>query len=138
MTRTQLGRLAIAAAVVLAPSTFGGTALASGGAVEHPETVMVTLHAKPGSEAELAAVIARHWDTARRLDLVLDAPHLTVRGVESDAKTYFVEIFTWRDPSVPDNAPADIQKIWAEMNRLVEPRNGQPGLEFSEVAVVGK
>ena len=26
-----------------------------------PETVMVVLHAKPGSEADLAGVLARHW-----------------------------------------------------------------------------
>ena len=38
----------------------------------------------------------------------------------------------------PDHAPAEIQTIWAEMNRLVEPRNGHPGLEFSEVSIVGK
>jgi hypothetical protein len=32
-----------------------------------PETVMVTLHAKPGADDELASVIARHWEAAREL-----------------------------------------------------------------------
>ena len=80
---------------------------------------MITLHAKAGAEAELAQVIARHWDTARRLKLIRETPHLTLRSAEG-AQTDFVEIMTWRDASVPDSAPTEIQKLWAEMNRLVE------------------
>jgi hypothetical protein len=101
-----------------------------------PETVMVTLHAKRGGETELAAVLARHWETARRLDLVEDAPHVTLRGVESEQTTYFVEIFTWRDASIPDNAPAAIRTIWADMNRLVESRHGERGLRLTEVSIL--
>ncbi|HXP88183.1 MAG TPA: hypothetical protein VN841_25865 [Bryobacteraceae bacterium] len=101
-----------------------------------PETVMVTLRAKPGAEAELERVIANHWKTAHDLKLVRDAPHTTIRGSEADNKTYFVDIFTWRDAHVPDTAPAEIQKIWGDMNRLVEARGGHPGLEFVPVSVV--
>jgi hypothetical protein len=101
-----------------------------------PETVMVTLHAKPGAEADLERVLANHWKTARELRLVRDAPHVTIRGSEEANKTYFVEIFTWRDANVPDSAPAEIQKIWTEMNRLVEARGGHPGLEFVAVSAV--
>jgi hypothetical protein len=103
---------------------------------EELETVMVTLHAKPGAEADLERVIANHWKTAREMNLVRDAPHTTIRGSEAGNKTYFVEIFTWRDARVPDAAPAEIQKIWGDMNRLVEPRGGHPGLEFVAVSVV--
>jgi hypothetical protein len=105
---------------------------------EEPETVMVTLRAKPGSEAELERVIARHWATAHELKLVQDAPHITLRGAESGDKTYFIEIFTWRDAGIPDAAPAEIRKIWDEMNRLVEARGGRPGLEFAAVSVVAR
>jgi hypothetical protein len=42
------------------------------------------------------------------------------------AQTDFVEIMTWRDASVPDSSPPAIQKIWGDMNRLVEPRGGRP------------
>jgi hypothetical protein len=101
-----------------------------------PETVMVTLHAKPGAEADLERVLANHWKTARELRLVRDAPHVTIRGSEEGDKTYFVDIFTWRDANVPDTAPAEIQKIWNDMNRLVEARGGHPGLEFVAVSVV--
>jgi hypothetical protein len=105
---------------------------------EAPETVMITLHAKAGAEAELAQVIARHWETVQRLKLATDAPHVTLRGTEEGTSTYFVEIFTWRDASIPDAAPKEILSIWADMNRLVEKRNGKPGLTISEVSLVAK
>ena len=101
-----------------------------------PETVVVTLHARLGAEAALARVLERHWSTARSLSLVRDTPHLTLRGVEDGDKTYFVEIFAWRDAAIPDAAPPAIQAIWAEMNRLVEARGGKPGLDFSAVSVL--
>jgi hypothetical protein len=101
-----------------------------------PETVIVTLHAKPGAEAELARVIERHWSTARKLNLVADAPHVTLRGTEDGGRTYFVEVFTWRDGDIPDAAPAEIQAIWNTMNQLVEARMGGPGLKFQAGAVV--
>jgi hypothetical protein len=105
---------------------------------EEPETVVVTLHAKPGGEAELERVISRHWTTAHEMKLVRDTPHLTIRGIEDGDKPYFIDIFTWRDPSAPDTAPAEIRKIWDEMNRLVEARGGRPGLEFTTVSVVAQ
>jgi hypothetical protein len=103
--------------------------------------VMITLRAKAGAETELAQVIARHWETAQRLKLVTDAPHVTLRGteaVEGAPRAFFVDVFTWRDASVPDAAPKEIQSIWASMNRLVEKRNGRPGLTIDEVALVAK
>ena len=106
-----------------------------GARIEAPETVMVTFHARPGAEDTLARAIAQHWDVARRLNLVTENPHVTLRGVE-DGKTYYVDIFTWRDASIPDSAPPAIQVIWKEMNRLVEARGGRPGLEFREMFVV--
>ena len=100
-----------------------------------PETVMVTFRAKAGAEAELVKVIADHWTTARRLDLVRPEPHLTLKGQDAGG-AYYVEIFTWRDASIPDNAPPDIQKIWSEMHRLTEARGGYPALSFSEMTMV--
>jgi hypothetical protein len=100
-----------------------------------PETVMVTYHAKPGSEAALANAIARQWATATSLKLVSETPHTVVRGNE-EGKTYFIEIFTWRDANTPDAAPAAIHNIWSEMNQLVESRGGRPGIDFTAVSVV--
>jgi hypothetical protein len=53
-------------------------------------------------------------------------------------KTSFVEIFTWRDRDIPDSAPPAILKIWDEMNRLTENRDGRPGLDIMEVTLTGK
>ena len=101
-----------------------------------PETVMVTFRAKAGAEDELARVIEKHWATGSALGLFQPTPHLTVRGQDGDKKTYFVDVFTWRDATIPDHAPPAIQAVWADMNRLTEARGGKPGLEFAEVSVV--
>jgi len=125
--------LALVCATLAQGSTAAGQA-----ASEQPETVMITLHAKAGAEAELAQVIARHWETAHRLKLLRDTPHVTLRGTEAGTLTYFVDIFTWRDAAIPDAAPKEIQAIWADMNRLVEKRGGRPGLQIEEVSVVAR
>ena len=65
-----------------------------------------------------------------------DLPHVTLRSVDSDNKTSFLEIFTWRDGSIPDAAPAPILAIWGELNSLVESRAGRPGLDINNVLMV--
>ena len=102
----------------------------------HPETMMVTLHVKPGSEAEMQQVLEQHWKTATSMKLVNNVFHLTLRGTEDGNKPYFVDVFTWLDASIPDDAPPEIQKLWEQMNRLVESRDGHAGLEFVPVTVV--
>ncbi len=103
-----------------------------------PETVVITFHAKPGAEAELARVIEKHWTVARELKLVQDSPHLTLRRIEEGNRVSFTDIFTWRDAAIPDNAPPAIQAIWAQMNELVESRGGHPGLSITEAAIVSR
>jgi hypothetical protein len=124
-----------AAPIVLVATLTQASSLVAHTPSDEPETVMITLHAKAGAEAELAQVIARHWDTARRLKMIRETPHLTLRSAEG-SQTDFVEIMTWRDASVPDSAPAEIQKLWAEMNRLVEKRGAAPGLRIEQMSVV--
>jgi hypothetical protein len=102
---------------------------------DSPETVMVTYLVRPGQEGELQRVIARHWETARKLNLVLKSPHLVLQGTESDLP-YIIEIFTWRDASLPDNAPDAIQALWIKMGQLVQPRGDRPGLNFVPVHVL--
>jgi hypothetical protein len=120
--------------VVLAGFVLGVTSLVN---AEQPETVMITLRARAGAERALAEVIARHYDVARRLNLVTrDAAHVTLRSIDDSEKTYFVEILTWRDAEVPDHAPREIQAIWKEMNGLVEARAGRPGLEIVQMTTV--
>lgn len=101
-----------------------------------PETVMVTYHAKAGAEDELARVIKEHWAAATRLNLVAREPHVLVRSAEPGQRVDYMEIFTWRDASIPDSAPAPIRAAWDKMNSLVEPRAGHAGLEFVQVKLV--
>jgi hypothetical protein len=100
---------------------------------DDPETVCITLRPKPGAQAELKAVIAAHWDTARKLNLVNAEPHVTLELKDETRAVYYVDIFTWRDRDIPDNAPPAILAIWADMHRLTAQRDGRPGLEITEV-----
>lgn len=109
---------------------------AAGPRAEEPETVIITLHAKAGASAELEQLIAKHWDTARRLNLVLPAPHMTMRREAQGKEAVLMEVLAWRDASVPDHAPPEILAIWAEMNRLVETTLSRPGLTIDQVSVI--
>lgn len=123
--------------IVVVALAAGAAPARSQAAAEQPETVLITLHAKAGAIDSLADVVARHYDTARRLNLLAPAaPHLTLQAKDADNRPYLVEILTWRDASIPDAAPPDIQAIWKEMNSLVEPRSGRPGLDIVEVVPV--
>ncbi len=118
---TVLGLVGIAATVALSPVA----------SAEQPETVMMTLRVRAGSEQALADVIARHYDVARRLHLVaLEAPHLTLRSCDDGDQPYFIEILTWRDGDIPDHAPAEILTLWKELTALVESRAGKPGIDI--------
>ena len=103
-----------------------------------PETVVITFHARPGAEAELARVIAQHWAVAREMNLVQASPHLTLRRVEEGNKICFTDIFTWRDDAIPDNPPPAIKDIWARMSQLVESRGGDPGLAIASAVIVSR
>jgi hypothetical protein len=100
------------------------------------ETVIATYQAKQGKEDDLLKVMAKHWATIHRLGMVLDQPHLVLRGKDDSGKTYFVEILTWDDAETPDHAPAEVRAIWKEMEPLVEQRPSHQGIEFPEVHVV--
>jgi hypothetical protein len=125
----QISRMAIAA--ILSIAAYGTVRAAE------PETVMITLHPKAGAEQALADVIARHYETVRRLDMLHDgAVHVTLRGADEGDRPYFVEILTWRDGSVPDTAPKAVLAIWNEMQALVEARGGRSGLDIVPVHAV--
>ncbi len=92
-----------------------------------PETVMVTYRAKKGNEAPLAQVVAKQWETLRRLHLVTDDPRQLYR-----AGSTLIEVFTWKDADIPDNAPPEIRALWDEMGKLVE-KNGISILQVERV-----
>ena|ERR1041385_8809231 len=97
-----------------------------------PETVAVTYRFTNAHEPALRAVIEQHWATAQKMKLVSGERHL-YRG-----NGFFLEIFTWRDESIPDSAPAEIRKLWDEMQRLTDNRDGTSGITFEEIHEVRK
>ena len=103
---------------------------------DDPEIVVDTLHVKAGKEDELARVMARAWAAYRQYDMVLRQPHLLMRGVDDGGRPFLVEILTWKDHEAPDHAPAEVKKIWAEMEALCEKRDGRRGIEFYEVQMI--
>jgi hypothetical protein len=102
-----------------------------------PETVLSTLRARAGNEAELQKALIEEWATLRRLGLVLTDPHVLLKGQDESGKTIFVEVLTWRDHDAPDHAPAEVEAIWKHLESLCEPRLGHRGIEFPEFEVVG-
>jgi len=120
---------------------FGAYALAAqspqpGAPAGRTETVISTFRVRAGKEAEFARVHAQAWPAYRRFGLVAEKPHLVLQGVDEAGKTYFVEIFTWKDHDAPDHASPEIRAIWAQLEALCEPRLGHRGIEFPEVQIV--
>jgi hypothetical protein len=138
MRERHIARSVLLLTILAGSATLRGSAPARPTHADAPETVLITLHVKPGAEAEAERILATHFETARRLDLALASPHLTMRGTESGNKAALFEIFTWRDASVPDAAPPAIQAIWSDMHAVVESRGGRPGLEIGIVSVVAQ
>jgi hypothetical protein len=132
----KFARLAMLAVVLTIAAPSISISYTVAGLRDDRETVMLTFRPKPGSEAELAKVIASHWAAARRLDLVLPSGHLTLRADDEKGRPYFIDIFTWRGAAIPDHAPAEIQAIWGEMNRLTETREGIAGLVITPASIV--
>ena len=120
--------------VLVLVGSFVGTAMAAT-ASENPETVVVTYQVKADAEAALARVIAEHWRVARHMNLVRASPHIVLQGGDKQNR-YIVEILTWRDGSIPDTAPDAITRLWQEMGKYVEARDGRPGIDFSPVIVL--
>ena len=79
------------------------------------ETVLVTYHPKAGKETEMLRILRDEWSTLTKLSLVTGG-HQLYRGESEAGTVIFVEIFTWKSNEIPDHAPAEVRKIWAEMN----------------------
>jgi hypothetical protein len=100
------------------------------------ETIYSTYHVKRGMEAKFAELNAKTWALYRKLDLVLPAPHVVVRAMDSSNLPYFVEIFTWRSAEIPDHAPPEVRAVWRDLENACEKRGGRPGIDFTEVTTV--
>ncbi len=92
------------------------SSLAIGSAAQLPpagsETVHSVAHVKAGHETEYAALSPKAWDLYRKLQLVLDHPHVVLKGSDEKGLPFFVEVFTWKSASVPENAPPEVKALW--------------------------
>lgn len=104
---------------------------AAASAAAPPETVAVTYRFTRENEAALRRAIEDHWMTVRKLKLVT-GPRQFFRG-----DGFFLEIFTWKDASIPDDAPPEVRKIWARLESLVDRNEGKRALEIEEIHPVG-
>jgi quinol monooxygenase YgiN len=102
------------------------------------ETVYTTFRVKDGKEAEFRQVSEKAWAAYQKHGMVLTMPHMLLRGEDDAGKVYFIEILRWKDHDKPDNAPADVTAIWAQMEALCEKRDRHRGIEFHEVQVIRK
>jgi hypothetical protein len=91
-------------------------------------TAICTYQVKPGKAKEFTALLARHWSTLRKLDLVTGEPAQVFRGLppgpgkdrHAVGPSTFVEIFTWKDAKAVEVAhhSPELMKIWEPMGQL--------------------
>lgn len=82
-------------------------------AAEPPETILSRVYPKEGKDAELERVLRDNVAIMKKLDLIEPSPIVLVRDGD-----HFVQLFTWRSASIPDNAPPEVKKNWAEMRAV--------------------
>lgn len=100
------------------------------------ETVLSTHRVKPGMENDYLKLLDQDWATLRKLGLVLEQPRILLRGEDEPGRTYFVEIFTWKNHDVPDHAPPEVWTTWKKMNAATEDWGGHRGIEAPEVHMI--
>lgn len=104
-------------------------AFATAAYAEKPETVIATYYPKHGKDAEMLRILRDAWSIYTRLNLVT-GEHQLYRATTEGGASYYVEIFTWKDESIPDNAPPDVKKVWAEMGANTSK------LDFAEITPI--
>ena len=86
-------------------------------------------HVKAGHEAEMEALLAKHWPALRAAGLATDEPAVVYRGLPSQkpddphgaAGVYF-EMFSWTSddgPAIAHETP-EIMAVWEPMGAICE------------------
>jgi hypothetical protein len=78
---------------------------------------------KPGKEAELRELLAKHWPVFEKLGLVADdPPHLIFRGEDKERGLFFVETFAWKDKEAMGRAHSlpEVAAVWEPMGKCCE------------------
>ena len=80
--------------------------------------VIAAFKPKPGKDAELAAVVEKHWGILKREGLVTDRPRYAMQANDGT----IIEVFEWRSPEAIEQAhhnPA-VLTLWSEFEAACE------------------
>ncbi len=86
-------------------------------------------HVKQGHEAEMEALLAKHWPALRKVGLASEDPPLIFRGLPSGktddrhgATGVYIEIFSWAQENSPQLAHEmpEVMAIWEPMGAICE------------------
>ena len=84
---------------------------------------------KPGREAEMEALLAKHWPALHGAGLTTDEPAVTYRGLPSDkpdqqhgAARVYIEIFSWKsdDSAALAHQMPEVMAVWEPMGAICE------------------
>jgi len=88
-----------------------------------PVTVLVTYRPKKGKEAKFFTLLKRHWPALKRAGLVAPGHPRIWRAIDKRTRrTYFVEMFDWKDAHASDTAhrTPEVMAVWGPMEPLLE------------------
>lgn len=91
--------------------------LATAAQAQKPETIVSMLYPKPGKEEALLKAIRDTWAVYTGMGLVT-GEHQLYRAESEGGSVYYVQIFTWKDENIPDNAPPEVKKAWADLREV--------------------
>jgi hypothetical protein len=100
-----------------------------------PSTVLVTYRPREGEVESLERLLAHQRATLERLALVAEAQR-TFRATDTGGSPIFLDLLTWKDLSVTGNPPPEVATLWGDLQKLVEPRDGRPGIEILQLTPV--
>ena len=91
-----------------------------------PPTVNICQYkVKPGKEAEMEVLLAKHWPALREAGLVDDTPPTIYKGQagkDHGAERMYIEIFAWKDANGPQLAhqTPGVMAVWEPMGAICE------------------
>ena len=100
---------------------------------KQPVKMLVTYRPKEGKGAELFELVKKHLPALKRVGLLADEPTAIYRATDKrSGKSYFVEMFSWRDEEAPGIAHQlpEVMAVWEPMTPLLD------GLELAAIEPV--
>jgi hypothetical protein len=90
-------------------------------------TAMCTYTIKPGKEADFEKILAKHWPALHKAGLTSTDRPMMYKGTHDRhsshaGRTFYVEIFSWKDAKAPDTAHQmpEVMAVWEPMGALCE------------------